>query len=167
MKRTIDVIVFGIYWCLEDDGSLCIKKYNGPSTMYTDGAYLYHGYRTNDKAEEANKALFTRDEDFDTWFIMYYKTPENTKSCADIESEMMALMRQCLRETADAINDYLDGDNVAEKLKEVSDADKGSMEVWNCLKCGKTFDCLNVSLVCLRSSLKKWKKHIAKYGGDK
>ena len=109
-KKTIDVTVFGIYWCLEDDGSLCIKKYNGPASMYTDGTYLYHGYRTNDKVVVANKALFIRDEDFDTWFIVYYKTQENTKSCDDIESEMMALMRLCLRKTANAINDYLGED---------------------------------------------------------
>lgn len=106
----IDVTVFSMYWCLEDDGSLCVTKSSGDASMYTDGTYLYHGASTNDEMVEANKALFTRDDYFDTWFIEYYKTPENTESAADTEAEMMALMRQCLKETADAINDYLEGD---------------------------------------------------------
>ena len=119
MKKTIDVTVFGIYWCLEDDGSLRITKSAGNASMYTDGTYLYHGYNTNDAVVEANKALFARDDYFDTWFIQYYKTPENTESCDDTEAEMMALMRQHLRETADAINNYLEGTNVAVKPEEV------------------------------------------------
>lgn len=122
MKKTVAVTVFSIYWCLEDDGSLRITKSSGNASMYTDGTYLYHGYNTKDKAVEANKALFTRDDYFDTWFIEYYKTPENTESCDDTGAEMMALLRRHLRETADAINNYLDGANVVEKLKEVENA---------------------------------------------
>ena len=106
----VDVTVFRMYWCLEDDGSLCITKSDGDESMYTDGTYLYYGNSTDDEVVETNKALFTRDDYFDTWFIEYYKTPENTASAADTEAEMMVLMRQCLKETADAINDYLEGD---------------------------------------------------------
>lgn len=110
MKKTIDVTVFRMHWCLEDDGSLCITKSDGDESMYTDGADIYYGLDANSEVVEANKALFVRDDYFDTWFIEYYKTPENTESREDIEAEMMALMRQCLKETADAINDYLEGD---------------------------------------------------------
>lgn len=127
MRKAIEVTVFNMCWCLEDDGSLHVTMSNGATVMFTDGTYLYH-LPSIGEAVEANKALFMRDK-YDTWFILYYKTQDNVKSCADIESEMMPLMRQCLRETADAINDYLEGDNIENKLKEVNDADKGSVEL--------------------------------------